>query len=339
MKIAVIGWYGHENLGDERILSCLKKFFSQDELLVFDGWGDARRSIDVLNRCDYVLIGGGGLILRGCNVNCDIVEQLKVPFSCVGISVEADHRDLQGFLDLVKDKADRIILRDRESARIFANHPKTVVVPDLTFLDPIEIADVVDEDICGLNLRPWFYWDAQLHGAKHRTLSCLDRYLPFFEKVYPFAKWQPDDFFARMKDCFSVLKPLPFYFEAGQENDFGLMQRYFGRLPANLAQVGFGGIRYAVGMRFHTVLLSLQAGIPFISLSYQPKSINFCNEAGLGEWSVELRWWESVFYDTVSKLKENHSCIREQLLDLRSQYCREVTDCMDSFRVDFLKRK
>lgn len=337
MKIGVIGWYGHENLGDERILSSLKTFFSDDELLVFDGWGAARRSLDVLNRCDYVLIGGGGLILRGCNVNCDIVEQLKVPFSCVGISVEADHRDLRDFLDIVKEKADRIILRDRESARIFADHPKTEVTPDLTFLYPIDIADVVAEDVCGLNLRPWFYWKAQLHSGKHRALSRLDRHLPFFAELYPFAKWSPDRFFTRMTESFASLKPTPFYFETGQENDFGLMRQYFDRLPATLQDVNYTGMRFWVGMRFHAVLLSLQAGIPFISLSYQPKNVNFCIDAGLAEWSVDIYDWEGSFADKVNRMKENHALIREQLLDLRSQYSREVRTCMVNFSKQFMR--
>lgn len=336
MKIGVIGWYGHENLGDERILYSLKNFFRNDEVLVFDGWGAARSSIEILNSCDYVLLGGGGLILRGCNVNCDIIEQLKVPFSCVGISVEADHRDLHGFLDIVKEKADRIILRDRESARIFADHHKTEVAPDLTFLYPIDIAEVVAEDVCGLNLRPWFYWKAQLHSGKHRALNRLDRYLPFFEELYPFAKWSPDRLFARMGDCFESVKPIPFYFEPGQENDFELMRRYFDRLPSSQQDVSYFGMRYLIGMRFHAILLSLQAGIPFISLSYQPKNVNFCTDAGLAGWSIDIYRWEESFSDQVGTMKENHSQKREQLLDLRSQYTREVWTCMENFKKQFM---
>ena len=58
MKLGIIGWYGHSNLGDERILYCLKKNFSHHDIVVFHGLNDAYKRIDLVNKCDYVLKTG-----------------------------------------------------------------------------------------------------------------------------------------------------------------------------------------------------------------------------------------------------------------------------------------
>ena len=331
MKIGVIGWYGHQNYGDERILFCLRQYFSDHELLVFDGWGQARNEIDILNSCDYVMIGGGGLILRGCNRNIDIIDMLTVPFSCVGISIEADHDDLQGFLEAIKYKARRIIVRDDQSAQILMRHQNVTVAPDLTFLYPLNVSDYVSKEVCGLNLRPWYYWNASLHGAYHKTLEFFDSKIPFFKSLYPFNKWDPDQLLKYISSEFQTLVPLPFYFEDGQINDYSLMKSKFPQLPETTAQVHYDGLRYLVGMRFHSIVFSVQAGVPFISLSYQPKNVNFCRESGLEFWSLDIFKWEQGLVEKIERLQESHDEVREQLLDYRSQCVKNISGCMDEF--------
>ncbi len=41
MSLGLIGWYGHTNYCDERILYCIRRFFSDYELFVSTGWDDA----------------------------------------------------------------------------------------------------------------------------------------------------------------------------------------------------------------------------------------------------------------------------------------------------------
>ncbi|HID77713.1 MAG TPA: hypothetical protein EYP56_17170, partial [Planctomycetaceae bacterium] len=89
MRIGIIGWYGHQNAGDERILYCLRRLFAAHRLLVVTGFEGALAQLPELNRCDLVVLGGGGLILRGCNRYAAIFESLKVPLVGLGLGIEA----------------------------------------------------------------------------------------------------------------------------------------------------------------------------------------------------------------------------------------------------------
>jgi polysaccharide pyruvyl transferase WcaK-like protein len=43
-----------------------------------------------------------------------------------------------------------------------------------------------------------------------------------------------------------------------------------------------------VGTRFHSVLLAVQAGVPTIGLSYEQKTVNFMNDAGIGDYALDI---------------------------------------------------
>lgn len=330
MRIGIIGWYGHRNFGDERILYCLKRHLENHELYIVGGWGEARVSLSELNRCDYVLIGGGGLILRGCSAHIDIIERLRVPFSCVGISVEAEHREMRPFLELLKERAERVIVRDAESEKILGRHPKIEIAPDLTFLYPLPVSALVETDTCGLNLRPWFFWKAQLHGAFHRFMARQARFQRLID-YYPLPKWNPAEIVPELRRHFGQFVSIPFYFEAGEENDATLMRRFFHDVPDDFDALRYGRIRYLVGMRFHAIVLSVQAGVPFLSLSYQPKNINFCRDIGLEQLSVDIFQWRKQLPEKIGYLRKNYMELRQLLLERRNEYAINVQKVMKQF--------
>jgi len=59
VRIGLIGWYGHSNAGDQRILYCLHRFFEGDDLLVTNSFSDASNRIVELNSCDFVVLAAG----------------------------------------------------------------------------------------------------------------------------------------------------------------------------------------------------------------------------------------------------------------------------------------
>lgn len=337
MKIGIIGWYGHRNFGDERILYCLSRQLADHELFVAGGWGEARANIAQLNACDFVIVGGGGLVLRGVEKHADVIEGIRVPFCCLGISVESNHRDIHPFLDLLRDRAERIIVRDEESARILGIcHPKVEVAPDLTYLQPFDVVPTVKEEICGLNLRPWFFWRGELHGRFHRFMVRQSRQIRGFEKFYPLAKWEPTSFHSTLDTHFRDLRPLPFYFEDGKENDATLMGRYFSCVPSDFSELNYGALRYLVGMRYHAVVFAAQSGVPFLSLSYQPKNVSFCREIGLEDLSVDIFSWRTELAGKVTYLKENYSYLRNVLVAHRQDSFEKVQQMMGEFSTRFV---
>lgn len=348
MRIGIIGWYGHQNAGDERILHCLRRQFSGHELVVTSGFPDALERLSELNRCDCVLLGGGGLILRGFGRFAPLVLGLRVPFACVGISVEAIHADNVELVTAIKRKAEFVLVRDQSSARLL-NHPKVVVGPDLTFLDPLRPASPVAEQICALNLRNWHYWSFEFGGAAHHHMLRLNRHLPLLRHIYPLPKWEPRRVLRWLGANFDVVRPVPFYLERGTGNDYSLMAS-LGVRPRELdgwrdpctrpvtsechANVLFeliwssmASCRYLVAMRLHALIFACQMGIPFLSLSYQPKNREFCRAAGIESMSVELPDHRSLKAGTWT-LKSRYDEIRSRILAYREQCAREINQIM-----------
>mgnify|MGYP000854471775 CR=1 FL=1 len=108
MRFAIIGYYGHNNLGDElnlyEMMKLIRKQYPHADITIFSGGlpylyykvdyplvlADRlglKNYRDTLNTYDLIIIGGGGLVFFGANYFNFLMEDLKVPyiFSRVGM--------------------------------------------------------------------------------------------------------------------------------------------------------------------------------------------------------------------------------------------------------------
>ena len=314
MRIGLIGWYGHDNAGDDRILFCLRRFLDNHEILVTSGLRDAMARIEDLNRCDYVIFGGGGLILRGYGIYSKLIDQIRPRLACVGISIEAVARDNEQLIEALKDKSDFILVRDARSLRLLGNHPKAILGPDVTFLYPFEVTTPVEAQVCGVNLRPWQYWHWEHNGRLHRFMTRLNRRLSFLKAIYPFPKWRPERAMAILLSAFQYLVPVPLYTEAcAAETDVHMLRRFFTQVSTKFSPEDLGRCRFLVGMRLHSLIFACQMGIPFLSLSYQPKCLEFCRSLGLEHLSVNI-YDLSTMSLRLQSLKDEYSTLRDRLI-------------------------
>jgi len=202
-----------------------------------------------------------------------------------------------------------------------------MVGPDITFLYPYDVVIQNMDDICGVNLRWWYYWRCEHFGRYYRFISYLNRIIPGFEKVYPLAKWKPDKAIKIIKNSFDELLPLPLYSGRKRKTDSGVLGRYFQEVNDSFMPAAYQNCRYIVGMRLHSTIFACQMGIPFISLSYQPKNDEFCRSIGMDRFSVDI-FGLNVLKDRIIEMKERAVEIREHLIETREEQVRKAEEVM-----------
>ncbi len=315
MKIALVGWSGNNNLGDERMYYCVKKYFSKHKIIRFKSFLEAIVQIDRINSCDFVLIGGGGLIFRGFNRYIDFLIKITKPLGCIGISIESEglNDDMRGGLEILKNRAEFIYVRDRKSSAILGDHFKVIVGPDITFMYPYQKVIEVEDDICALNLREWYWWDLELYSEWHERLNRWNEKYPLIKYFYPLPKWNPNRLVAQVRSSFGKINPLVLYSGSFGKTDQEELKKYFSVVSEKNNLEALKRCRYLVGMRLHSLIFATQMGIPFISLSYEPKNVNYCFDIGYEQLSLDLRKIGS-FRAKLKYVKLNYDQIRADLL-------------------------
>jgi polysaccharide pyruvyl transferase WcaK-like protein len=178
MKIAIIGYYGHFNLGDElnllEMIKLIKRQYPDSDITVFSGalwhlWRNPPYKIVLasllqdyvgeLNKFDLVVIGGGGIVYLGANY-FTFLKGIKVPyvFSRVGIDDRSIKPEVVKELKRIAQGARDFTVRTNGSKKIATTH---------LGINP----DVVPEAI-------WNYEASkvELPGIGKKILVCLNTY-------------------------------------------------------------------------------------------------------------------------------------------------------------------
>lgn len=306
MKIALSGYYGFDNAGDEALLSAITSTIKQQqadcEFVVFSGHPEHTiqmhgiRAVYYMNPLTMIkelagtdlLISGGGSIFQDVTSSRSLAyyisvvalaRVLRVPVIFYAQGVGPINRPFNRYMmSLISNRVNIITVRDEDSAQYLKDlgitRPPVTITADPVFsLQPGK----ADRDQAQSILDQARLPDRPLIGVALRNWSALD---------------------ARMIDLACLLDELteqgyrvvfiPLAFpedvEAGRrvaalmKHDSSLVEQ---RLNSQEHMALIANMDLVIGMRLHALVFSASQGVPFAGISYDPKIDAFLQQFSL----------------------------------------------------------
>lgn len=254
MRLAAIGWFGHNNAGDDRIAATLTRRLEGFHVSLLPSLPPPP---EISNWFDGILLTGGIWHPRN-RVAVDFhrwSKDVRVPILALGLGVESMPPELrEGSAALVR-RCEMVWVRDEESRRLLGDAPNVIIGPDVTWAEPISGVPGWNQTL--LNLRPWSRasWSAVDWVRAARGLVERESRL----EAWPLA---PED--AQLLQ--GHLKDVPDGYD-----------------PGILLQAGL-----VISMRLHGLIFAAQMGLPAIGIGYDPKCERFLREIDRLEWLLPL---------------------------------------------------
>jgi polysaccharide pyruvyl transferase CsaB len=344
MKIALSGYYGFDNAGDEALLSAitsaLKRLAPEAEFVVFSGAPDRTASLHGIRAVNYLnpfsilhelatadlLISGGGSIFQ------DVTSARSLPYyiSVVALArllmrpvifyaqgVGPINRKFSKFLmRLVGNRVNLITLRDEDS-REYMKNLGVVRPPLLVTADPVFslVPDVQEEQMAG-RIAANISNGKPLVGVSVRRWPALDGYQPRLARVLDKLSEQgyqilfipmayPDD----ISECNLVASLM--------QHDARVLEKYM-TSSEHLAFIS--RLDLMIGMRLHALVFAASRGVPFAGISYDPKIDSFLKYFG----QLPLTGSPEDMASTLERLLKDER-IKDELRQ-KSQELRQMAD-------------
>lgn len=267
----VLGWYHQRNAGDDRLAFCIERWLHDHELTF--GTHTQTPPRELLERCDYVVLGGGSLANahHGAFRNMrDWIEAARLPVWGVGLTISSIPA-LRDELRALGASGGRIWVRDQESADFLGySRDECVAAPDLSWLFPLGGArfglppDAPRKGIA-VNFRPWpkRNWSA---GAWREPIARLEGATP-----YPLCFGRDDDR-ATLREVWG-------------EN---ALEHHALRPDAEFDPTLAARSELVIAMRFHAILFAIQSQTPFVALGNSRKLQWMLDGLGLSDCVVPI---------------------------------------------------
>jgi glycosyltransferase involved in cell wall biosynthesis len=147
---------------------------------------------------------------------------------------------------------------------------------------PVEVRaqlDQLERPLIGVSLRYW-QMDTQVEDWPSQVSLALDRVLDKLGGTIIFTPFHESDYFLEndLAVCIKVQKGM----HHAERTDMFLALNPLERFSA------MGDFDLMLGMRLHSLVSSIRAGVPSVGLSYDPKVRAFLDDLGLSEYIIEL---------------------------------------------------
>ncbi|MDI3508363.1 MAG: hypothetical protein PWP48_1637 [Clostridiales bacterium] len=301
MLIGIIGYYGFNNLGDElnlrAIMNNMKIQYGHDtQFIVFsdckaiEGQVDYRivglnyfpqgNTIDIMNRCDLLIIGGGGMVYLGEYWFPFMSDAITTPYVIyrVGIDDRVTSPSIIKHYQKLFDKSIGISVRDSYSLNAFMQYfsGQAERIPEAIWALPLCQNDVniINQSSLkiGINLRCFGNNQPTLYAAFIpflRWLKQMGHQIYFIPcQVMKSNLALNDNIIHRMiapEDSFIL------------NNEASLEERYH----------SIASMDICVGMRLHFLVSALKHSIPVIALNYHTKVKALMDDMNLREYYVD----------------------------------------------------
>jgi len=309
MKIAISGYYGFNNTGDEAILEALRLGIRQNlpnsDMKVLDAKN--RFNLKLIWDCDIFISGGGGLLqdktsTRSFLYYLGLIKLAKmlgkkvfVFAASLGPVTKPDNRFL---LKRVLNRVDLITVRDQHSFNfvksLHLKNPRVVETADPALLLKPVASQTIKAPALGVCVR-------KLKDSR-KLAEVLDKLSRDLKLRVVFIPFQPD-------------RDIP----AAQE-----VIRHM-REPAELIQAPLKpreilGIIFQldllIGMRLHSLIFAVSSLVPAVGLSYDPKVASFLDEVNLPYLPADAFDAEELL-SLVKQLWDNREGVKRSLAEAR----------------------
>lgn len=294
-KIGLVGWWGGKNEGDIFILEALKQSFGKEFIIkpVETPFEIKWTTKLMLNRLDFLIIGGGGLFTENLpppfNTFREWGRKIKVPMGFLGVGIQEMRPDNEETFRQIAERSNFFIVRDSGSydiARRFS--PNVIKASDLSFLYPRRVVkESSGSSSIGVNLRIWDF-------DKRRTYD-NDAWTRSINSLLGEKETIPLSFLEGLEDALAMKN-----IEGNQNTVFDI----------NI----YKKIGVMIGMRLHSMIFAVQNLIPVIGIAYTPKVKRFFGDMGMEEYCLGLHEYEKlkeVFDEVMTKHKEISETLRE----------------------------
>lgn len=341
-SVAITGYYGRDNVGDEVLLSSLLELITERygdvEVYVLTRDIDRTESLHDVTAVaegdpvewlrtslyvDTLVIGGGGLFANSIHLRYPILILLNIVLNnsiwIVGVSVAPiENAYDEALLRFALNSVEAIIVRDEDSKarlRDMGVSRGIDVLPDLAFAgDGVSEASLpkeVPEEFIAVSVRPPTGYSRSELDMEELARS-LDSLKESLNTEIVFLPFKPD---VDTEVSRQVADEMEYSVEIIQNPDD------FREIEAVLSEADL-----LVGMRLHSVILATRNHISFVGLSYHPKCESVLRQLG----TEEIMWCDSFDADALSSRAEDRYSAKGLSEALASKHGSLATDAKES---------